>query len=301
MKDRDKKKNSMSREEAEAIYQDLKKRLTHINTRSPNPATATALAAAEAADAAAAAAKKKASGAKAYGGSKAARAAATVAASAAGAGAGPAASSGSTLPPEILAEIRTRFSRPNRGHQAAVMMVIACAVVKVAMSGFEYLGIMSVPQAQATMAFVQPRMQSSMPSVSQGFSKEEVRMLTALDARRVELEERRHQLEEREHQLDRRDREFATKLNEIRELTDTLKVERDKGDKRRNSQLEQLSNVYGSMNPQEAAQLMEQLDVTIALSLIERMPEKRIGQILSMMKSEKALALTRLLSAAKVQ
>ena len=50
------------------------------------------------------------------------------------------------------------------------------------------------------------------------------------------------------------------------------------------------------MNPQEAAQLIEQLDVTIALGLIEKMPEKRIGQILATMKPEKALALTKLLS-----
>ena len=41
---------------------------------------------------------------------------------------------------------------------------------------------------------------------------------------------------------------------------------------------------------------MEQLDVTIALSLIERMPEKRIGQILALMSPERALSITRMLS-----
>jgi flagellar motility protein MotE (MotC chaperone) len=41
---------------------------------------------------------------------------------------------------------------------------------------------------------------------------------------------------------------------------------------------------------------MEQLDVQIALSLIERMPEKKIGQILALMSKERALTLTKMLS-----
>ena len=82
----------------------------------------------------------------------------------------------------------------------------------------------------------------------------------------------------------------------MRDITEKLKLERDKGEKQKQSQLDQLANVYGSMNPPEAAKLLEQLDVQIALSLIERMPEKRIGQILALMNQDKALAITNLLS-----
>ena len=57
-----------------------------------------------------------------------------------------------------------------------------------------------------------------------------------------------------------------------------------------------LANVYGSMNPQEAATLIEKLDSQIALGLITRMPEKRIGQILALMSPEKALTMTKMLS-----
>jgi flagellar motility protein MotE (MotC chaperone) len=56
-----------------------------------------------------------------------------------------------------------------------------------------------------------------------------------------------------------------------------LKIEREKGDKQRNSQLDQHANVYGSMNPPEAAHLVEQLDIQVALSLIQRMPEKKMA------------------------
>ncbi len=90
------------------------------------------------------------------------------------------------------------------------------------------------------------------------------------------------------------------RLSELKELTERLKLDREKGDKQRNTQLDQLANVYGSMNPPEAAHLLEQLDIQVALSLIERMPEKRIGQILSLMNASRALELTNLLSKRKV-
>jgi flagellar motility protein MotE (MotC chaperone) len=75
-----------------------------------------------------------------------------------------------------------------------------------------------------------------------------------------------------------------------------LRVNREKDEKKRSDKLDQLANVYGSMNPPEAAALMEQLDVTIALELIQKMPEKRIAQILALMTPNKALTITRMLS-----
>ena len=121
-------------------------------------------------------------------------------------------------------------------------------------------------------------------------------MLKQLDAKRVELEERVAKIDKREQEMNLKEQEFVARLSEIRELTEKLKVSRQKNAAQRNSKLEQLSNVYGSMNPTEAAQLIEQLDVTIALSLLERMPEKRIGQILSLMSADRALTITRMLS-----
>jgi flagellar motility protein MotE (MotC chaperone) len=131
------------------------------------------------------------------------------------------------------------------------------------------------------------------------WSKEEVKILTALDSRRVELEERGTRMEQRESDFVAKERELALRLTELKELSDKLRTEREKGDKQRGSQLEQLANVYGSMNPPEAAHLLEQLDIQVSLSLIERMPEKRIGQILALMNPQRALELTNMLSQRK--
>jgi len=193
-----------------------------------------------------------------------------------------------------------RTSRPgfNRGHLLGVGLVVSLGLFKVVLSGLEAAGIWTVEPAQASVATQPAERGPLFKSSGQGFviDKEQMRLLTSLDARRSELEDKNRRLDEREADLKRRDAEFALRLTEIRELTDRLKIDREKNDKKRETQLGQLANFYGSMNPQEAAALIEQLDVTIALNLLERMPEKRIGQILALMSPERALTITRMLS-----
>ena len=178
------------------------------------------------------------------------------------------------------------------GRKAAVLLVIMVACAKIGVTIIENTGIIEISEARASL---KPNFNMQMP-MGPKFSKQEVEILKSLDSRRVELKERSERLDDKEQELEARDRAYAGKLTELRELTERLNIEREKDQRKKSNKLEQLANVYGSMNPKEAAELMEQLDVTIALSLIQRMPEKRIGQILSMMSPERALVLTRMLS-----
>jgi flagellar motility protein MotE (MotC chaperone) len=185
----------------------------------------------------------------------------------------------------------TRLTSPQaamRGRMRAVMVVAALGCAKIALSALQASGIGEVEVAHAVVA--------PPPVVGPQWSKEEVKVLTALDNRRAELEERSARVDRREMELAARDRDVAVRLADLKELTEKLKIEREKGDKQRNNQLDQLANVYGSMNPPEAAHLLEQLDIQVALSLIQRMPEKRMGQILALMNAQRALELTNMLS-----
>lgn len=179
-------------------------------------------------------------------------------------------------------------STASGGQALAVVFVSVFCCAKVALSALEASGIAEVEPVQATVVAPVP--------VGPQWSKEEVKILTSLDHRRAELEDRSARIEQKEMELNARDRDLAGRLTELRELTERLKIEREKGEKQRNGQLDQLANVYGSMNPPEAAHLLQQLDVQVALSLIQRMPEKRIGQILSLMNAQRALELTNLLT-----
>jgi flagellar motility protein MotE (MotC chaperone) len=162
-----------------------------------------------------------------------------------------------------------RSSSGFKGEYAAIFAVVLFAAFKIVVGALEASGVTAIDVAHASIE-MRPAVQRTI--TAPGLSREEVKVLTALDQRRATLEERSKKLDEREIELDRRDREFAARLTEIRELTNQVQSSRENNERKRNNQLEQLSNVYGSMNPPEAAQLIEQLDITIALGLLERMP-----------------------------
>ena len=172
-----------------------------------------------------------------------------------------------------------------QGLALGLMAFFCCA--KITLTAIEYSGVARVEEARAVVMKA---------PVGPQWTKEQSKILISLDGRRVELEERSGRLDKREGDLAAKERELAIRLTELKELTEKLKVEREKGDKQRGAQLDQLANVYGSMNPPEAAHLLEQLDIQVALSLVERMPEKRMAQILALMNAQRALELTNLLS-----
>lgn len=192
-----------------------------------------------------------------------------------------------------LKKARIGRGRRNRldGQGVAIIGIAALGMIKIGLSAVVASGLAPVEPAQAVVVAPRP--------VGPQWSKQEVEVLKGLDARRVELEERGQRLEKREQEFALQERELVVRLTELKDLTERLKLEREKSDKKKNTQLDQLANVYGSMNPPEAAHLLEQLDIHVALSLVERMPEKRIGQILSLMEASRALELTNLLSRRK--
>ncbi|MDZ4785868.1 MAG: hypothetical protein SGJ02_07310 [bacterium] len=180
------------------------------------------------------------------------------------------------------------------GQRAAFVFLVLIVIAKISISAVEYTGFGKIEEAKASV--LQERVSLAKLSATIPFSKEEVEILTQLDKRRAELEERSERIADREQDFGKREMELAARFAELKSMTDSLKVKREQNERKRDGQLEQLSKVYGSMAPEESAKLMDQLDITIALSLLQRMPDKRIAQILSLMTPERALALTKMLS-----
>ncbi len=185
-----------------------------------------------------------------------------------------------------------KITLPLGGQNLAIALVVILGLAKVGLGVIEATGVSAPAIASASVA------SSGMAKMvdNSKFSKEEVELLGQLDVRRAQLEERNEKLSDRERDIEKREIELASRLTEIKTLTDELRIKREQTDRRRDGQLDQLSKVYSSMAPEEAAKLMEQLDITISLSLLKRMPEKRIAQVLALMSSERALTLTQMLS-----
>jgi len=187
------------------------------------------------------------------------------------------------------------FKLPLSGQSLALSLLVILGLAKVGIGIIEASGVSAVEPAIATVQVAKATRLSDLADTSK-FSREEVELLTQLDSRRAQLEERDDQLSERENDIERREMELAARLTELKGLTDELRIKREQTDRRKEGQLEQLSKVYSSMAPEEASKLMEQLDITISLSLLKRMPEKRIAQVLALMSPQRALALTQMLS-----
>ncbi len=121
-------------------------------------------------------------------------------------------------------------------------------------------------------------------------------MLLELDARRVELEQRKDGLDRREQDLKAQNQALSERLAELRSLTAKLSDTRKERDVKFETRMAQIGNVYGAMNPNEAAVLIARLDDDVAIELLQRMPEKRMGQILSFMDQDRAVDLTKILT-----
>jgi flagellar motility protein MotE (MotC chaperone) len=195
---------------------------------------------------------------------------------------------------EMLQSMIGRERSSISGKSGAIVFLSILGALKIATACIDASGVFDVSAAQAALAPAAQSVSLSVPAPK--FSQEEKKLLTALDDRRAQLEERNRKLDQREHELHVRDQDFASRLTELREMTNSLKLDREKNEKKRSTQIEQLANVYGSMDPKEAASLIEQLDVTISLALLQKMPEKRIAQILALMTPSRALAITKMLS-----
>lgn len=287
--------NKLSRKEAEAIYDTMHNKMTKILKNVPEGRGGVAPGA-KAASGSAGSTRSSGAAYSASAGAAGSRVGRGGASLGGNQGAASASSAGATT-----ARRSSRFSG-SPGQRSAVFMVIGLAVFKVLLSGLEAMGVGSVEYADAAMQRqgsqqVINQQLSNQQLVNSGkFSPEEVAVLSALDSRRAELEKRSKRLDQKEEELKLRDQESAVRLTQLRDLTNRLKLDRESNETEKRQKMEQLANVYSSMNPPEAAGLMEQLDVTIALELLSKLPEKRIAQILGLMRQEKALMLTKMMS-----
>ena len=147
-----------------------------------------------------------------------------------------------------------------------------------------------------TTAPIAPIAINDAPRIPGNWSTSDKQVLTELDARRVDLEKRRQELDRRESEIEAQGQALAERIAELRTLVTKVSQVRKEKDNQYEARLEQLANVYGSMAPNEAAPLVSKLDEETSLALLKRMPGKRMGQILSLMDSERAVHLTQLLS-----
>lgn len=120
----------------------------------------------------------------------------------------------------------------------------------------------------------------------------EIQVLQQLAERRKELDRREAQLEEREQMLQAAEKRLNADIAQLESLKGEIESLLIQYDEQEQKQLNRLVNIYSNMDAEDAAQIFENLDMTVLLKVVDRMNERRTAPILAEMGAEKAQALT---------
>jgi flagellar motility protein MotE (MotC chaperone) len=123
-------------------------------------------------------------------------------------------------------------------------------------------------------------------------SPAEMEVLKQLSNRREELEKRTKALDTREALIKIAEQRVDNKIKEMQTLRLQLQSMISQVSEAQATQLDNLVKVYETMKPEDAAKIMETLDMPILLNVIQRMKPKSTAPIMAKMNTEKAKDIT---------
>jgi flagellar motility protein MotE (MotC chaperone) len=119
-------------------------------------------------------------------------------------------------------------------------------------------------------------------------AKEETIDLKYLISKKLEIEKQEKSVEVKKAELLAIQDEINKKIAELTQLRDEIRSEVAKKKTAEEQKFKHLIKVYSAMKPQNAAELIEKLDIKLAIELMSKMKGEAVGKILSFVKIEKA-------------
>lgn len=124
------------------------------------------------------------------------------------------------------------------------------------------------------------------------FTQSEIQILQELAERREALDIRSREIDRKAIQLKVAEDEINKKLVQLQEYEQKLKKLINDFDEKEKQKIDSLVKLYSTMKPKDAARIFDTLDIDITVALLKRMKPSSSASILSMMKAEKAKAVT---------
>src|SRR5579863_4884670 len=138
---------------------------------------------------------------------------------------------------------------------------------------------------------------NSEPADAESLNPSEVAILQQLAQRREALDQRASDLDQREVLLQAAEKRIDDKIAKLQELQNSIASDVQKRSAEDNARMQSLVKIYEAMKPKDAAQIFEQLEMPVLLSVIERMKELKVSPILAAMDPVKAKTITTALAA----
>ncbi len=124
------------------------------------------------------------------------------------------------------------------------------------------------------------------------FTQDEVQVLQTLAQRREELDKRALEMGQHEALLTAAEQRIDGKIKELENLRGELQNLLHQVDGQEEERIASLVKIYETMKPREAAAILEGLEMSVALVVLERMREAKSAPILAAMDPQKASQIT---------
>jgi flagellar motility protein MotE (MotC chaperone) len=105
---------------------------------------------------------------------------------------------------------------------------------------------------------------------------------------KAEFEREKKRISDKKAELLTIQDDINRKIAALTKIRDEIRAERDQKKAEDEKQFKHLIKVYSAMKPQNAADLIEKLDLELAIKLLSKMKGDNVGKILSYVKVEKA-------------
>jgi flagellar motility protein MotE (MotC chaperone) len=123
-------------------------------------------------------------------------------------------------------------------------------------------------------------------------SSQEIDELQQLSQRRIELDKRAADLNERDVLMQATEKRIDDKIAKLDALQKSIQGSVKQEDAQDNARVQSLAHMYEQMKPQDAARILDQLDVPVVITLLSMMRELKASPILAAMDPAKAKEVT---------
>lgn len=127
-------------------------------------------------------------------------------------------------------------------------------------------------------------------------SQSEIRLLQALSDRRKALDGRENSLNQREALLKAAEQRLEDKQSELVTMREEVKGLLGQLDEEESKRINKLVKLYENMKPKDAARILNDLELSVLMSVVQRMNVRRLAPVLAAMDADKARAVTRSLA-----
>jgi flagellar motility protein MotE (MotC chaperone) len=129
------------------------------------------------------------------------------------------------------------------------------------------------------------------------FTQNEIDLLQNLSKRREEIDQREKELDLKVKVLDASEKQINDKIVEMKALQAELEKLLTVYNEKENTQIKSLVKIYENMKPGDAANIFNEMQMSILLEVIDKMSERKVAPVLAAMDPKKARDVTQELAA----